>query len=52
MPQYLIFEGLDAIGQMTLLTDAKVSSLRAQPTNGVWLGVWNHWKLQYLDDLG
>jgi hypothetical protein len=34
--QYLIFEGLDVIGQATLLDDSKIASLE-KPTDGVWL---------------
>jgi hypothetical protein len=35
---------------MTLLADTNVSS-PSQPSNGVWLGVWHHWKLQSLENL-
>jgi hypothetical protein len=48
--QYLIFEGLDVLGQATLLVEAMVSSL-AQPSNGVWLGVWLCWQLHSFDEL-
>jgi hypothetical protein len=37
--QYLVFEGIDVVGQATLLVDAKIASL-AEPSNGVWLWVW------------
>ena len=47
---YLIFEGLDVVGEEELLTDIDVSSI-AQLTNVVGLGMWNHQKLQYFDDL-
>ena len=47
---YLIFEGLNVVIEATFLTDVYVSSM-AQPTNVVGLGMWNHWKLQYFDDL-
>jgi hypothetical protein len=36
---YLILEGLDAIGQATLLADTKILSL-VKPPNVVWLRVW------------
>jgi hypothetical protein len=36
--QYLVFEGLDAVGQTTLLVDAEISSL-AKPADGVGLRV-------------
>jgi hypothetical protein len=35
--KYLILEGLDVVGQTTLLVDVKVPS-PSQLTNGVWLG--------------
>ena len=47
---YLIFEGLDAIGEAALLIDVDLSSM-AQLTNAVGLGKWNRWKIQYFDDL-
>ena len=37
--QYLVFEGIDVVGQATLLVDAKIASLE-EPSNGVWLWVW------------
>lgn len=36
---YLILEGLDAIGQVALLADTKISSL-VKPPDVVWLHVW------------
>jgi hypothetical protein len=48
--QYLIFEGLDAIWQSTLLADAKITSL-VKPSNGVGLWVRYCGKGQPLDDL-
>jgi hypothetical protein len=36
---YLILEGMDAIGQATLLADVKISSL-VKPHDVVWLQVW------------
>jgi hypothetical protein len=36
---YLILEGMDAIGQVTLLADTKISSL-VKPPDVVWLRVW------------
>jgi hypothetical protein len=48
--QYLIFESLDDIGQMTLLADTEISSLE-KPTDGVGMWVRCHWKDQSLDDL-
>jgi hypothetical protein len=36
---YLIFEGLDVMGQATLLADTKISSL-VKPLDVVWLRVW------------
>jgi hypothetical protein len=37
--QYLVFEGIDVVGQATLLVDEKIASL-TEPSNGVWLWVW------------
>jgi hypothetical protein len=37
--QYLILEGLDAIGQVTVLAEAKISSL-VEPPDVVWLWMW------------
>ena len=34
-----------------MLTDMNFSSL-AQPTNGIWLGVWHHHYLEYFYPLG
>ena len=48
---YLIFEGLDVVGEATLLTDADVSSM-TQPTNVVGLGMRDSRKIQSFDDLG
>jgi hypothetical protein len=39
--QYLIFEGLDVIGQMAMLADTNISSL-VKPIDGVGLQVWFH----------
>jgi hypothetical protein len=36
---YRILEGLDAIGQTTLLADMKISSL-VKPPDVVWMRVW------------
>jgi len=36
--QYLIHEGFNVIGKVTLLADADISSL-VEPPNGVWLQV-------------
>jgi hypothetical protein len=36
---YLILEGLDAIGQATLLADMEISSM-VKPPDVVWLWVW------------
>ena len=47
---YLIFEGLDIVGEAALLTDVDVSSM-AQPTNAVGLGMKDYRNLQYFDDL-
>jgi hypothetical protein len=38
--QYLVFEGIDVVGQATLLVDEKIASL-TEPSNGVWLWVWH-----------
>jgi hypothetical protein len=38
--KYLILEGLDVVGQEALLSEVKISSL-AEPSDGVWLQVWN-----------
>ena len=46
----LILEGLDAIGQMTLLADTKISSL-VKPLDVVWLRVLCCWQPQLFDDL-
>jgi hypothetical protein len=37
---YLILERMDAIGQETLLDEAKISSL-VKPPNVIWLWVWS-----------
>jgi hypothetical protein len=37
--QYLIFEGLNAVVQETLLADAEIAPL-VEPSDGVWLRVW------------
>jgi hypothetical protein len=47
---YLILEGLDAIGQATLLADTKILSLVKLP-DVVWLQVWCCQKPQLFDDL-
>jgi hypothetical protein len=47
---YLILEGMDAIGQATLLDDAKISSL-VKPPDVVWLRVWCFQKIQMFEDL-
>jgi hypothetical protein len=36
---YLILEGMDAIGQATLLDDTEISSL-VKPPDVVWMWVW------------
>jgi hypothetical protein len=36
---YLILEGLDAIGHVTLLANMEISS-HVNPVNVVWLRVW------------
>jgi hypothetical protein len=38
--QYLILEGLDSIGQATLLVDTEISTLD-EPLDVVWLWVWH-----------
>ena len=48
--RYLIFEGLDTLGEVALLIDVDVSSID-QPTNVVGLGMQNCQKLQYFDDI-
>jgi hypothetical protein len=48
--QYLIFEGLDAIGQATLLADVEISPL-AEPSDGVQIWVWCCQQSQPLDNL-
>jgi len=48
--QYLVSEGLDVVGQMTLLADMEISSL-VKPTNGVGLRVRYYRQVQPLDDL-
>jgi hypothetical protein len=48
--QYLIFEGIDAIRQSTLLVDIEITSL-AEPSNGVGLWVWRFQQGQPFDDL-
>ena len=47
---YLILEGLDAIGQTTLLVDMKISSL-VKPLNVVWLWVCCYQEPQLFDGL-
>jgi hypothetical protein len=47
---YLILEGLDAIGQATLLADMKISSL-VKPPDVVWLWVWCCRQPQLFDGL-
>jgi hypothetical protein len=47
---HLILEGLDAIGQATLLADTKILSL-AKPPDVVWMQVWCCRQPQLLDDL-
>ncbi len=37
--QYLIHEGLDDVGHVSLLDDTKISPL-VDPSDGVWLWVW------------
>jgi len=36
---YLIHEGLDDVGHVTLLDDTKISPL-VDPSNGVWMWMW------------
>jgi hypothetical protein len=48
--QHLVFEGLDAIRQLTLLADAEITSL-AEPSNGVGLWVRSCQQGQTLDNL-
>jgi hypothetical protein len=48
--KYLIFDGFDAIMQVTLLADEDVSSL-AKPTDGIWLRMRHHCYVQPLEDL-
>jgi hypothetical protein len=48
--QYLTFERLDVIGQMTLLVDAEISSL-AKSTDGVGMCMWCHCQVQPLHNL-
>jgi hypothetical protein len=48
--EYLILEGIDALGQETLLVDAEILTL-ARPPNVVWLGMWCCQQIQLLDDL-
>jgi hypothetical protein len=47
---YLILEGMDAIGQATLLDDKKISSL-VKPPNVVWMQVWCCRQPLLFDDL-
>jgi hypothetical protein len=47
---YLIVEGLDAIGQEALSLDTKISSL-VKPPDIVWLQVWCCQQPQLFDEL-
>jgi hypothetical protein len=50
MTHYLILEGMDSIGQVTLLANVKILSL-VKPTHVVWLRVWFCRQPQQFDDL-
>ena len=47
---YLILEGMDAIGQATLLADTMISSL-VKPPDVIWLQVWCCRQPQLFDEL-